>query len=178
MDAYPAARVVLVERNIDNWHRSFAKLIDAPYSLSMAIFNILDPAWIGRINKVGYAMVSALTGGRTKQECLDNAKPAYVKHYADIRKAAKDRGIPLLEYRLGEGWQPLCEFLGKPIPRDDQGEEIPFPRMNEEDKLKEIFSAMGKKSLAGAARNASLVIGAVATVAVGIWWAGAHAKLF
>lgn len=31
----------------------------------------------------------------------------------------------LLEYRIGEGWQPLCDFLGVPVP------EAPFPRLND-----------------------------------------------
>ena len=30
----------------------------------------------------------------------------------------------LLIYRLGDGWEPLCKFLGKPVP------EEPFPHMN------------------------------------------------
>ena len=27
-------------------------------------------------------------------------------------------------YRIGEGWEPICKFLGKPIPKE------PFPHMN------------------------------------------------
>ena len=30
----------------------------------------------------------------------------------------------LLIYRIGEGWEPLCNFLGKPIP------DVPFPHCN------------------------------------------------
>ena len=63
MDAYPSVRVVLVDRDIVKLHQSFAKLIDVPYSLAMTIINVLDPAWIGRINKVGYTMISTLIGG-------------------------------------------------------------------------------------------------------------------
>jgi hypothetical protein len=31
----------------------------------------------------------------------------------------------LLVYRLGDGWEPLCKFLGKPVPDE------PFPRIND-----------------------------------------------
>lgn len=31
----------------------------------------------------------------------------------------------LLEVELGSGWEPLCKFLGKPIPKE------PFPHVNE-----------------------------------------------
>jgi hypothetical protein len=30
----------------------------------------------------------------------------------------------LLEWEIGDGWGPLCEFLGKPVP------EVPFPHAN------------------------------------------------
>lgn len=33
----------------------------------------------------------------------------------------------LLEWNVEDGWQPLCEFLGKVIP------EEPFPRANDKD---------------------------------------------
>lgn len=37
-------------------------------------------------------------------------------------KSQPDR---LLEYELGTGWEPLCKFLGKPVP------SVPFPHVNE-----------------------------------------------
>lgn len=30
-----------------------------------------------------------------------------------------------LEYNIGDGWEPLCAFLGKEVPN------VPFPRLNE-----------------------------------------------
>jgi hypothetical protein len=32
----------------------------------------------------------------------------------------------LLVYEVGEGWGPLCSFLGVPVPED-----TPFPRLND-----------------------------------------------
>lgn len=34
----------------------------------------------------------------------------------------------LLEYKMGEGWKPLCDFLEVPVP-----EGKPFPRTNDTD---------------------------------------------
>jgi hypothetical protein len=46
-------------------------------------------------------------------------------HNAYIRSVVpKDR---LLEMQLSDGWEPLCKFLGKPIPDE------PFPRVNDAD---------------------------------------------
>lgn len=39
----------------------------------------------------------------------------------------------LLDYELGLGWKPLCDFLGKDIPRK------PFPHLNE---VKEFQDAL------------------------------------
>jgi hypothetical protein len=38
----------------------------------------------------------------------------------------------LLVYKLGSGWEPLCRFLGKDVPRG-----VEFPRVNETEELKE-----------------------------------------
>jgi len=31
---------------------------------------------------------------------------------------------------MGEGWEPICKFLGKPIPK------VPFPRLNDRAAIK------------------------------------------
>ena len=47
----------------------------------------------------------------------------FEKHTADvIATIPKER---LLVYRAGDGWGPLCEFLGAPVP------ETPFPKVND-----------------------------------------------
>ena len=40
----------------------------------------------------------------------------------------------LLNYHLGDGWEPLCKFLGKPVPTD--GSE--FPNVNESKAFREM----------------------------------------
>ncbi len=52
-----------------------------------------------------------------------NGKQVFREHYAQIRSLVpKER---LLEFRVEEGWEPLCRFLEKPVP---QG---PFLKGNE-----------------------------------------------
>lgn len=49
----------------------------------------------------------------------------------------------LLEYQPSMGWEPLCEFLGKEIPKDE-----PFPWVNEAAFLRRvIYTAMGLGSV-------------------------------
>lgn len=51
--------------------------------------------------------------------------------YLDILQAHKDKVrqlVPkeqLLEMDLSDGWEPLCKFLGVPVPNE------PFPRAND-----------------------------------------------
>ena len=51
----------------------------------------------------------------------------FEKHYDHVRKAAAARGREVLEYRVQDGWRPLCRFLEKEVPSE------PFPRVNEGD---------------------------------------------
>lgn len=52
-----------------------------------------------------------------------NAKKTYLEHYAKVRRLVPPERR--LEYRLGSGWESLCEFLGKPVP------DMKFPHKNE-----------------------------------------------
>lgn len=49
----------------------------------------------------------------------------------------------LLEVKLGDGWEPLCEFLGRPVPRG------PYIRANE----REAAAREGKKIFAECLRT-------------------------
>jgi Sulfotransferase domain len=48
---------------------------------------------------------------------------SYRLHNDAVREAA--RGRKSLEYRVNEGWKPLCEFLGVDVPEED------FPRSDD-----------------------------------------------
>ena len=47
---------------------------------------------------------------------------AYERHNEDVRRSADPRR--LLEWRPGDGWQPICDALGMPVPHE------PFPHEN------------------------------------------------
>ena len=47
----------------------------------------------------------------------------FIEHNEHVRETVpKDN---LLQFRPGDGWEPLCEFLGKEVPIE------PFPHVNE-----------------------------------------------
>jgi hypothetical protein len=77
----------------------------------------------------------------SKEEMRAKAWPMYQQHYALVRATTPPRR--LLEYRLGSGWEPLCEFLHKPVP------DVPFPHVNEREAMpkmiKEVVQANAAK---------------------------------
>lgn len=51
-------------------------------------------------------------------------RDAFRKHNALVREASEGRKY--LEFQVKEGWKPICEFLGVPVP-----EGVPFPRSDD-----------------------------------------------
>ncbi|OLN90226.1 hypothetical protein CCHL11_10197 [Colletotrichum chlorophyti] len=149
IDAYPDAKVILVERDIESWYASMEE----------AIFGT---TWGWRADLIinVFGRLIGLTGGltirkimlgyyeaRNVTELRAKARDRYRRHYAEIRSAVP-KG-QLLEYDLKMGWEPLCAFLDKPVP------DVPFPQVNKRKehvarvraKQNMFFKAIGKKTL-------------------------------
>lgn len=109
-EVYPCAKVILTERDPDAWFASTQATIfkfDMPDSV--------DP-WANMVRKV----VGALFDQRMHDK--DKLVSVYQAHNARVREVIPaDR---LLVYQVSEGWAPLCEFLGVPVP------EAPMPKVN------------------------------------------------
>jgi hypothetical protein len=164
--AYPEAKVVLVERDIESWYRSFQEIIDGYYTRINDILPILDPQLLGPANRL-FAYVFRDRKGffraTNKQELRDNARIVYKEHYAHVRAITpKER---LLNFQLKEGWEPLCEFLGKEIP------EVPFPKLHEQGALKKRIWGFRIKGMMNVVR--SLMVGVLSFVLA--WFAIAWA---
>jgi len=90
----------------------------------------------------------------------DRAKAvARYNTYIDEVKAA----VPphrLLVYKVTEGWDPLCDFLGVALPNE------PFPNLNDRETIKKIIRDIIKGSyiMLGLAVAAALVVFAA------LWW--------
>ncbi|KAH7333090.1 P-loop containing nucleoside triphosphate hydrolase protein [Rhexocercosporidium sp. MPI-PUGE-AT-0058] len=121
--AYPDAKVILVERDVDAWCKSMEIVSSGVFNPFVRAFAILDPQFMGRLVGTSGQWVVGEFHASTEQEFSANAKGTYLRHYELVRSLVpKER---LLEYRLGSGWEPLCGFLGKEVPK------IEFPRLNE-----------------------------------------------
>jgi hypothetical protein len=161
VDAYPDAKVVLVERDEDKWYTSVIGLVEGilnPFAVYFLRF--ADPYWYGRIENAGLWWLDAFFGSRSMKDIQKVARERYRRHYRDVRQAVpKDK---LLEYELGSGWEPLCKFLGKPVP------SVPFPHRNEATALEDAFVVLIQNAFKHAATNIAVVVvvGAVVGAAV------------
>jgi hypothetical protein len=64
------------------------------------------------------------------------SQPDYYDAFMEnVREEAKKRGREVLEWQPEDGWKPLCEFLGKPVPPDS----VPFPKTNETAEIKKAI---------------------------------------
>jgi len=146
INAYPNAKVILVEREIEAWYKSFERAVirGADYPRVIAAVAFLDPWGMGffkDIQRKGF-----ITGQFRAKDAAGwraNARPVYRAHYAEIRETLKSQPDRLLEYQLGSGWEPLCKFLGKAVPDE------PFPRVNESashDEMQVIAAMIGLRN--------------------------------
>jgi hypothetical protein len=120
MEAFPDAKVVLTVRDSDRWYESFTKLYRTLNSFRPAARVIPK---LGKFVRFADMMLAQMFG-----DTLDrtNCIRVFTEH-----NAAVQRYVPperLLVFRVTEGWEPLCQFLGCAVPKG-----IPFPHLNEGD---------------------------------------------
>ncbi|KAI1326731.1 efflux pump antibiotic resistance protein [Xylariaceae sp. FL0255] len=146
MTVYPEAKVVLVEREIDKWYASFDEnVIKHLYDFASNMVAKLDLWFLGPPVSVHHRWVRGWMQSRTKSEMQEKAKAHYRAHYANIRESTEPSR--LLEYQLSSGWEPLCQFLGKPVP------DVPFPRVNESAAMEAKIQGVVKKGMKSIATN-------------------------
>jgi hypothetical protein len=78
----------------------------------------------------------------------------YQRHIEEVKA-----GVPperLLIFTVDQGWEPLCRFLGVPVPA------APFPNVNDRAQIKQM--------LAGMTKGAYVILGGVALVAAGVMY--------
>lgn len=105
-----------------------------------------------------------------------NGRQSFQDHYDKIRALVPAEC--LLEYHVSEGWEPLCKFLGKPVPSED----TPFINQTAEinSKLSHMFWVNLKaqsKRLMDICAYASLIWVAAACVQTRYAWADEVRKL-
>ena len=123
---YPRAKLILTKRDPDRWFESTQATILS--AVATQRFAGAPPAFNAMMHKLGWHPADAAMHDREKMIARLTA-----------HEAAVERTIPrsrLLVFELGEGWEPLCEFLDRPIPGS------PFPHINSTEDFREMMKSM------------------------------------
>ncbi|KAI4181053.1 MAG: hypothetical protein LQ346_006867, partial [Caloplaca aetnensis] len=121
--AYPSARVILNTRPFPPWHASMLSTVFKVQAWpSYRLLQHTEPRFAGAYYAGGRLYWGLFCGNDPHD--VERCRAAFEAHNAHVRAVVpKDR---LLEYPIGAGWGPLCEFLGKEVP-----EGIEFPHVND-----------------------------------------------
>lgn len=163
--AYPFARVVIVQRDYDAWWESYQS--EVAEGMFSPIAAVLGPVLALAGFPGALAMRKILRGAfgaRNLDEIKANARATYFGYYDRIRELVPPERR--LEYKLGDGWEPLCEFLGKEVPN------VPFPRLNDrvqhkEYKMRELRAVLAACWL----MLRPWVLGGLAAIFIAVWLA-------
>jgi hypothetical protein len=106
---YPDAKILLTLRDAASWYAS--------------VRNTIFPVIGSNPDKESVAVkliAERIFGGVLDDE--ERAIAIYEQNTADVQAAFGPER--LLTYSIGDGWEPLCRFLERPVPA------VPFPRSN------------------------------------------------
>jgi hypothetical protein len=129
IDAYPDAKVLLSTRGAEQWERSMRETIWGLFYGEILIRHLsdawacVDPKWRAYMDLVKEMWRrSGLMSGEQSAEAfgMRSAMERYNEEVVQTVPAER-----LLVWSPGDGWEPLSEFLGVPVP------DAPFPHLND-----------------------------------------------
>jgi len=132
-DYFPDAKIVLTTRSFESWYESAS---DTIYAVTTGIRGWL--LIVPRARKIK-EMVYGTIWDRVFHGQFENksaAKAVFEKHEADVKAAFPAER--LLVFHPKEGWEPLCAFLGKPVPAE------PFPNVNDREDFRTRVTLLGR----------------------------------
>ena len=125
---WPEAKVILTLRDPDSWFESASTTVLSPQMLGMLGKSPAKPFFD--------ATVSRDFGERTGDRAF---MTDYFRRWNEqvIAEVPADR---LLVFEAKQGWEPLCAFLGVPVPPE------PYPRVNSREEMNMRFAQAGEQA--------------------------------
>ncbi|KXS98402.1 hypothetical protein AC578_4680 [Pseudocercospora eumusae] len=157
LSTYPQAKIILNSRDVESWEKSientFGKYMKTWEFRYLSYFET-SLYWLKQVFMMyekGYYQGSILKNGRRVHE----------EHYARLRGVLKAEGREFLEWRVVDGWEPLCGFLGERVPG------VEFPNGNTPAQSAERGARVRKVATARAYRNLTAAVLCAGAVAIG-----------
>lgn len=128
MDMYPDAPVILNLRSggAASWHTSFSeglRFFDS-WLFWVATFLVKSDRAMMRMMKATDDLYLQRWGMTFRDQAI------YDKHNEWVRDEARKRGRKVLEFQAEDGWEPICNLLGKKTPTTE------YPRINDQKTMK------------------------------------------
>lgn len=141
LQAYPDAKVLLTlhPKGADAWYES---TIDTIYFAKTSWqFHLLS--WVAPFPRKMRNMCNKLIWDRAHRGTMAERGKA-LAFYRDHIERVKASVPPerLLVYSVDQGWEPLCRFLGVPVPA------APFPNVNDRAAIKKIIAGITRGAYA------------------------------
>ncbi|WOJ95479.1 sulfotransferase [Congregibacter brevis] len=136
MEKYPDAKVILTIRESENWYQSAINTILTIRPSLLQLLKVLACYPFSKRARKTYRLAMhnraliehKVFGGKISDKA--HVIRVYEAHQQSVKNTVpKDR---LLVYDVREGWEPLCVFLGVPVPG------TPFPSTNDRGDFKKV----------------------------------------
>jgi sulfotransferase family protein len=137
VEAWPEAKVVLTVRDPHKWYQSAKRTIFALPEPSPDQPNPdPDDVAFGRFTfEELFPRIFDFGGNRPLNKMdEDEAVAVFNRHIAEVKATVP--ASKLLVFEVSDGWKPLCDFLGVPVPDEE------FPHINESGDFAELSGAL------------------------------------
>lgn len=157
--AHPEARVILTVRDPDRWYESSlatifglrARADESPLArAAMRLLGLVMPAMRQGFETVDEVIWEGTFGGRFADR--KHAVCVFGDHNREVQATVP--ADQLLVFDVKQGWEPLCAFLGVPVPAGE-----PFPHVNDAESFRTRIEDRFARSLLGLARPVALAAG-------------------
>lgn len=128
LDSFPDSKVLLSVRDPERWEPSFREtIVDMCFGeslirlLSSARAHV-DSKWrryLEFVERMFWSEQGTFAGGHSPSALIE----AFVAHNEEVKRVVPAER--LLVWEVSDGWAPLCEFLGVPVPDE------PLPHAND-----------------------------------------------
>jgi hypothetical protein len=126
---YPDAKVILTLRDPKAWYKSVCETILPAMKGPMILPN---GKRVGPPGDFAPLLIGEKTFNKTFDE--DSMIEVYLRHNEEVKRTISAER--LLVFQATDGWEPLCKFLGVPVPSD------PYPKLNTTEDMQARRKAM------------------------------------
>lgn len=153
MQAFPEAKVVLTLREPDRWFDSFLTLQQT--TDQFRVFRFM-PRARQFLDFVDLLLPKVFGDPRDRARSIE----VFNRHNQQVQQEVPPER--LLVFRVQDGWEPLCAFLGCEVPPN-----VPFPHLNEG---RETLQSLARERLFGPLVRKARVAAAAIVIALAVWW--------